>query len=414
MSTNPPQRAIVLLDEEPIGALVCRGNTSRFEPFEQWANEPTGKRRVLGQQFEEDPQSARRGRFGAPTWFEHLLPEEGGPLRRAVARSLRLDETRSFALLVALGENLPGAVRIRTDEGENPIPTIARRERTDPSRASADRLPPPPMRVSLAGLQFKISAREGKRGISVPARGEEGDWILKFADQRFSALPSNEFWTMRWAQKSGIDVPEVRLQRTDEIEGIEAIAEATGEFAFAIRRYDRTETGRVHQEDFAQVLGLELGDAKYFDTNIDTIVRVVSVLAPGDIPELLSRLVFCVIAGNDDAHAKNFALWYPEPTIPRLSPAYDLVATLEFLPANDMSLKLAKARRFADVDRSRFRRLAERAKLDPSATDEIVVQAVRDQLAAWSELRDQDAIGTNYRALIDDRVQSLPLVSECR
>ena len=413
MSVELPDRAVVRLGDNEVGVLRGRGDAARFEPSQEWAELPAGTRPILGQQFEEDPFAAYQARYGAPEWFEHLLPEHGGPLRDAVARSLDIAPERSLALLVALGDELPGAVRIEPVGDEPSFLTVARRERGGASLPASDPSDQP-MRVSLAGLQFKISARLGKRGIALPAHGEEGDWILKFADQRFATLPENEFVVMSWAQAAGLNVPEVRLEETARIAGLDAIGPAAGTLAFAIRRYDRADGARIHQEDFAQALGLPPGDSKYNATNIDTIVRVLNRLAPEDTDELISRLVFCVLCGNDDAHAKNWSLWYPDPTRPRLSPGYDLVSTVEYYPRNDMSLKLARARRFGEVGRGRFRLLARRAGLDPEHVDGVVVEAVKNQVEAWSVVREWPQVSDALRELIDQRLETLRLVGESR
>lgn len=405
MSESLPARAIVLLHETEVGILERSGESSRFEPSEKWAEQPAGTRPVLGQQFEEDPFAAHGNRYGAPGWFEHLLPEVGGPLRGAIASSLELAPGRSFALLLALGEDLPGAVRVRAVQ-DGLLPTVARRERAEAEPTTSENLP---LRISLAGLQFKISARLGQRGIALPAQGEEGDWILKFADQRFATLPRNEFLTMFWAAKAGLDVPDIRLVATDSVPGLEAIGPAVGDEAFAIRRYDRSGTGRIHQEDFAQVLGIAPGDSKYTATNADTILKVVSTIAPADANELIRRLVFSVMCGNDDGHAKNWSLCYPDRVHPRLSPAYDLVSTVEYFPNNTMSLKLAGARRFDQVDRERFRSLATRVGLDSRHIDEVVGQAASDCRSAWQEVRELDEMYPELRDLTDDRLGSIRL-----
>jgi serine/threonine-protein kinase HipA len=212
----------------------------------------------------------------------------------------------------------------------------------------------------------------------------------------------------------GLNVPEMRLERTDSIAGIDRFGPAVGELAFAIKRYDRTESGRVHQEDFAQALGMPPGDAKYEATNIDTIVRVVATIAPADVDELTSRIAFNILCGNDDAHAKNWALWYPDQTRARLSPAYDLVSTVEYFPENDMSLKLARARRFGEVGRDRFKLLATRTRLDPNRVDDVVVDAVRRVRQAWMEVRELAEVTPKFRGLIEAWLDDLRLVKECR
>ena len=46
--------------------------------------------------------------------------------------------------------------------------------------------------------------------------------------------------------------------------------------------------------------------------------------------EYVRRLVFCIGIGNEDAHLKNWSLLYPDGVTPVLSPAYDLVSTIQY------------------------------------------------------------------------------------
>jgi serine/threonine-protein kinase HipA len=408
-----PDRAVVLLGEEDVGVLIRTHDRSRFEPSEVWAQRPAGERPVLGQQFEEDPYAAHAGkqRLGVPLWFEHLLPEPESPLRLAVADAVGISPSHGFTLLLTLGEHLPGNVRVRGVDGDISFRTVARRVREADGPDAAD---PLPLRVSLGGVQFKISARLGKRGIAVPGWDEDGDWIVKFADQAHADLPAVEFATMSWAAASGIQVPSIRLDATSAIAGIEHLGQVAGDYAFAIERYDRSGELRIHQEDFAQVLDIGPGNDKYSKTNIDTIVKVTSTLAPEDVDELLARIVFCVVSGNDDAHAKNWSLWYPDPTRARLSPAYDLVSTLCFpqYSKNPMALKLAGARTFEDVDLSRFRRLSERTGLDASHVEAVVRTAIERQVAAWATIRERAETPQALRTFLDTRLERLPLVKD--
>jgi len=48
--------------------------------------------------------------------------------------------------------------------------------------------------------------------------------------------------------------------------------------------------------------------------------------------DFLRRLVFSVLIGNADMHLKNWSLLYPDRRTPVLSPAYDFVATLPYIP----------------------------------------------------------------------------------
>ena len=147
---------------------------------------------------------------------------------------------------------------------------------------------------------------------------------------------------------------------------------------------------------------------------MDTIVNVTSTLAPEDIDELLTRVVFCVLSGNDDAHAKNWSLWYPDPARARLSPAYDLVSTLCFpqYSRNTMALKLAGARKFEDVNLARFRKLSERTGLDADHVDVVVRTAIEQQVAAWGTIRERAETPQALRTFLDTRLERLPLVRD--
>lgn len=407
-------QALVRLGETEVGLItqVGDGGQSRFEPSESWANLPAGERPVLGQVFEDDPYAAHlaKTRTGVPLWFEHVLPEQDGPLRKVVANSVEVSESRGFELLCLLGKDLPGAVVVEATEETELMKTITRRvvESGDSEVRQSGLL-----KVSLAGVQFKLSARQGKRGIVVPAAGENGDWILKFADQRHEDLPRVEFATMRWAAASGIDTPEIQLVEIGSIQGIDDFRHIAGQYAFAIKRYDRTLDGRIHQEDFAQVLGLGSGDAKYLGTNIDTIVNVVRTIAPDDFHELISRIVFVLLSGNDDAHAKNWSLWYPGPSIPRLSPAYDQVATSAYpeYRHEGMALKLSGNREFESVGIDAFRLLAQKLGSDEDEMIGVVRSSVERQKEGWANVRSEPDIPKFVRDFIDDRLGTLPLAN---
>ena len=85
---------------------------------------------------------------------------------------------------------------------------------------------------------------------------------------------------------------------------------------------------RLHQEDFAQILGFA-PTAKY-DVTWKQCFALLSAHASTPAVarvELVDRLLFNLLLGNNDAHAKNFALLHTQTGAVELSPAYDLVCT---------------------------------------------------------------------------------------
>ncbi|UQA55361.1 type II toxin-antitoxin system HipA family toxin [Polyangium aurulentum] len=378
-----------------------------FELFQSYLD--LAPRPVLGQAFEDNLRVRRAGGGGKlPAFFSNLLPE--GSLRERLARSLDVDPDDEFALLTALGEDLPGAVTATliddvfpglatgdAVEHEEPAPSSPREEGA--------------MRFSLAGVQLKLSMlREGER-LTLPASGRGGKWIVKLPSLTYLALPENEHATMTWAAQSGIRVAEHELVPLDRLHGVprQLLEGLTGR-AFVTRRYDRLESDRrVHQEDFAQVLDV-YPEQKYKATNHETIANIVLQLSGREgFREFLRRLVFVVLSGNGDAHLKNWSLWYPDDLHAELSPAYDQVATVQYIPHEKLALNLAKSKSFEDVSLASFQRLARRLGLDEPEVTAAVQNDVAATLAAWRALRDHLSVPEAYRSSVDEHLARLPL-----
>ena len=128
-----------------------------------------------------------------PPFFANMLPE--GHLRTYLARRGGVRETREFELLELLGGDLPGAVVVR---GEGEVGAGG--------RGVDDRGPGEgPLRFSLAGVQLKFSAlAEAGGGLTVPAQGMGGDWILKLPSVLYEDVPENEYSIMSLAATAGL------------------------------------------------------------------------------------------------------------------------------------------------------------------------------------------------------------------
>jgi serine/threonine-protein kinase HipA len=111
-----------------------------------------------------------------PPFFSNLLPE--GHLREYLAKLADVNPDREFFLLAVLGADLPGALVIAPLEGD------AKEDDGHHDGADADRNHDRPreavLRFSLAGVQLKFSAvMEASGGLTVPAGGMGGSWIVK-------------------------------------------------------------------------------------------------------------------------------------------------------------------------------------------------------------------------------------------
>ena len=211
-------------------------------------------------------------------------------------------------------------------------------------------------KFSLAGVQLKFSVMRGQRGVTVPLHGEHGDYIAKLPDERHDGVPENEFTMMTWAREAGIDVPEFSLVEADSIRGIPSEVLDPGKKAFPIRRFDRSSAGRVHIEDFAQVLNrYPTPDGKYGGANYETVARILLALGGmSDLEEFVRRMVALVAMGNGDAHLKNWSLIYEDRRTARLSPAYDLVSTVTYMRAEETLALTSHGRKYSPTSTYRL------------------------------------------------------------
>jgi serine/threonine-protein kinase HipA len=115
------------------------------------------------------------------------------------------------------------------------------------------------------------------------------------------------------------------------------------------------------------------------------------------------------LIGNADAHLKNWSLIYPDRRTPRLAPAYDLVATIPYMPADRLALPLGDTKEFVEVDLKRFRRFAEKAGLPVR----LVLQTARETAAKvrdlWPTHEPLRAIPKRLRDAMTTHVDRVPL-----
>ena len=153
-----------------------------------------------------------------------------------------------------------------------------------------------PLRFSLAGVQLKFSAvMEASGGLTIPADGMGGSWIVKLPSARFVAVPENEFVMLELARRVGITVPENKLVDVAGIKGLPEQAHTVGGRALAVKRFDRLPDGTpVHMEDFAQVFG-EFPNNKYKFHSYANIAAVLwAEIGEDAVIEFVRRLVFSV------------------------------------------------------------------------------------------------------------------------
>lgn len=182
-------------------------------------------------------------------------------------------------------------------------------------------------RVSLSGVQEKLSLVRNGKILRLSESGEQGSYILKPIprDVRYaSQVPANEHLTMQIAkQVYGIETAENAL-----------IFFKSGEPAYITLRFDiKQKGGKWRMEDFASVAGKISGsggaDYKY-DYNYESLAELIRKFVPSwraEIERFFKLVVFNYLISNGDAHLKNFSLLETSDGDLKLSPAYDLLNT---------------------------------------------------------------------------------------
>ena len=397
----------VRLHGRHIGVITRLAGDRQLFAFEQaYIDDP--KRPILSLSFKGSTgglvtQTRPTGRR-VPPFFSNLLPE--GHLREYLAKRANVNPEREFFLLAVLGADLPGALVIAPLEGQAQPPEAhhdhddEHRER-DHAQDSEE-----PLRFSLAGVQLKFSAvMEASGGLTIPVDGMGGSWIVKLPSARYKAVPENEFAMLELARRIGISVPENKLVDIASIKGVPEQAHTVEGRALAVKRFDRLPGGEpVHMEDFAQVFG-EFPNDKYKHHSYANIAAVLwAEIGEEAVLELVRRLVFSVLIGNADMHLKNWSLLYPDRRTPVLSPGYDFVATLPYIPKDKLGLSFGDSRSLSEITPDQMRRFADAARIPASPLWRIAVETAQKTVAGWKSLEQVDLLPKGLRSSIEKQI----------
>lgn len=334
------------------------------------------------------------------------MPE--GQLREYLAERAGVNPNREFFLLWVLGRDLPGAITIKPAEGQR-WPTEVSHKKDEQDSGEGDTS----LNFSLAGVQLKFSAvHNATGGLTIPADGVGGSWIVKLPSARFDGVPENEYAMMELARRIGIDTPETRLVSIDEISGLPKGVHAIGDQAFAIKRFDRTPNGeRVHTEDFAQLFNVYPAK-KYKSASYRNIAGVIwTEMGEAGIVEFVRRFVFNALIGNADMHIKNWSLIYKDKHKPDLAPAYDYISTITYIPEDALALNFVNSKAFSSLTIDQFKRFAAKARLPETIILDAVREITRVFMETWNSSDDLE-IDNKIRRAIDRHLKTIPFVRE--
>lgn len=230
-----------------------------------------------------------------PGFFTGLLPEGRrlGALRRAVKTSVD-DE---LSLLLAVGDDTIGDVQV-VPSGAEPgvVPARVQLDAAQPVRFRdlLSELELRPDRTGLPGVQDKVSAAM----INLPVARADRALILKLDPPEYPGLVENEHVLLQACAVGGLSAAEAELVR-----------DLDGHAGLAVTRFDRMPglngPRSLAVEDGCQVQGRSPGD-KYTVGYAATFSALAAVCDARLLAArtLLAQLVFAILSGNGDAHAK--------------------------------------------------------------------------------------------------------------
>jgi serine/threonine-protein kinase HipA len=195
------------------------------------------------------------------------------------------------------------------------------------SEADTEKMMENRKRISISGVQEKMSLILSKNKLRLTEEGEQGTYILKPIPRdlkKVDQVPANEHLTMQIAvQVYGINAA-----------GNGMIFFKNGSPAYITRRFDVKPDGKKWgKEDFATLAGRTKdtagADFKY-TYSYEEGAALIRQFVPAwriEIEKYFALVAFNYLFSNGDAHLKNFSLLESETGDYFLSPAYDLVNT---------------------------------------------------------------------------------------
>ena len=307
-------------------------------------------------------------------FFEGLLPE--GFMRRSVAEWLRTDENDYITILAGLGNECLGAIKINDDRMPKVEQSYIKLTDEDVRNLAREGATESVQLVTKAHLS--LTGASGKVGLYYDGLNDEwylpmgeapSTHIVKQSHIRLKKIVANEQLCLLTAKNLGIEVPEsfvVNLGSSNDEDVL-----------FATKRYDRKIVEgnrninglvvpyRLHQEDFAQALGIPANrkyekDADGYMKKLFEAIGMHSANPIEDRIKLWDICIFNYLIGNTDNHIKNVSLIYSEDLKSvRLAPAYDIISTMIYeSSAEDMAMSIGGIYDINEIDRHAFERQA--------------------------------------------------------
>lgn len=392
----------VALHGEVVGALTGTGRAFDFTPTREALHRWGLNSRVLLVAVPLVPRPSRSTRGHRRNFFEELLPE--GDARERLANEAGVRKEDVIGMLAHYGRDVAGAIQIWDAEasGEPREPRIepltdegVRRMLDDVAVAPLGNRPRGG-KTSLNGVQSKIVLVRQDGGWARAIDGWPSTHIVKPIVRSRPSMIFDEEYGARFARALDLADFTTELMTFD------------GAASLVIERYDRdsdSSDGRIHQEDFNQVLGLS-GDQKYEVYGHRGVTDIARVVGAEDAGRVLRMLVLSVAAGNLDLHMKNLSLIHHGNGGVRLASMYDVVPQHFYDDADgEMALQIGGEYEHRRLTRAHLERAG--AQLGVADATEVVDEVLRTVEQVASAERPHAAAHPGLQGMIEGMAMHL-------
>ena len=225
-----------------------------------------------------------------------------------------------------------------------------------------------------------------------------GYWLLKFdgvADNRDKELADPKgFGAVEYAYSQMARAAGIAMTKTH-------LLEEGGRCHFMTQRFDRLPGGgKLHAQTLAALAHYDFNNPLGYAYEQAMLVIRQLGLPTATVEEQYRRMVFNVIARNQDDHVKNISFLMDRTGAWSLSPAYDI--TWSFNPTGDWTQRhqMSVNGKRDGFEREDFEAAAKSASLNAARARKIV-EDVREAVAAWPTFADAVQVSDTLRGQID-------------
>lgn len=210
-------------------------------------------------------------------------------------------------------------------------------------------------------------------------------WIAKFRSKANDPthIGAEEYAYSLMAKSCSIDMPKTALLKGEK------------DSYFAVKRFDRTATGRVHVHT---ACGLLHASHRYSSIDYTKLLKLTLLLTRDKthVEQMFRRMVFNVLARNRDDHTKNHAFQMTSDGLWTPTPAYDL--TLSTGMNGEHALDIG-----GEGAKPEWRHVAEEAKRAsiPKGDAEVIFQEVKSAVEKWPDFAEEACVPEKRTAQVD-------------